>query len=57
MAKKCKHKSIKRKMILAGKREGMYTAYCSQQCKKMKKFDITTDDIREVFPNYKKEEQ
>ena len=56
MANKCKHVSVKRGMILAGKREGTYKAYCSQQCKKMKTFEITTDDIINVYPNYKKGE-
>ena len=55
MGNKCKHSAVKRRMIIAGKREGNYKAYCSQQCKKMKTFDITTDDIINVFPNYKKD--
>jgi len=53
MVKKCKHNKLKRKMILNGKREGTYTAYCSQQCKKMKTFEITKEDIEEVYPDYK----
>jgi len=53
MSNGCKHKSIKRKMILAGKREGTYRAYCSQQCKRIREIIIVRDDILEVLPNYK----
>jgi hypothetical protein len=47
---KCKHNQLKRKLISAGKNEGHYKAYCSQQCKHMVELDITKNDILEVYP-------
>jgi hypothetical protein len=50
---KCKHNRIKRKLIEQGKGPGTYTAYCSQQCKKVKAITITQKDIDTVYPKGK----
>lgn len=47
---KCKHNRIKRKLIEQGKGPGTFTAYCSQQCKRVKTFTITRNDINSVYP-------
>ena len=46
----CKHNTIKRKLIIAGKNPGTYKAYCSQQCKGWVQVHITDADILEVYP-------
>ena len=47
---KCKHNRIKRKLIEKGAAPGTHTAYCGQQCKKVKTFTITQNDINSVYP-------
>jgi len=49
--KKCGHKKLKRMFIEKGKGPGTgFYNYCGQQCKKFVHFDITEEDILEVFP-------
>lgn len=50
MGKKCKHNRLKRKFIEDGKSEGQHYGYCSQQCKKFVNFEITKEDIEQVYP-------
>jgi len=49
--KGCEHKKLKRKFIEKGKGPGTnFQGFCSQQCKKIVTFDITQEDILEVYP-------